>query len=453
MPEGAEMNLLLRESFDTDQDHSLYNKVAWRILPFLFVLYVIAFLDRVNVGFAKLSMAESIGLSDAAFGLGAGIFFLAYSACEIPSNILLQRFGAKIWIARIMIVWGMISAGFMFINSPGSFYIMRFLLGVAEAGFYPGMVLYMTYWFPSRTRSQAMAYFNLAIAMAGVLGSPLSGWIMQNFHNLGGLEDWQWLFLLEGLPATFLGIVVLFYLDDGPQKAKWLTTQERQRIHALLEHEREQQRLQGARHDFKAAFTNSSIWCLVAANFALLCGTYGVSFWLPQIVSDLGVSNRFHTGLIAAIPFAIASVVMIVYSRHSDRTGERRWHGALAAAASALGLVIAAAFHSNPWLSLGGLALAMSGALSGFCVLWAVPGTLLNGAAAAAGIALMATVGNLGGYLSPFMIGWVKQSTGHLEYGLFILAGLTFLGAISLFLVPKLREQGGALPGRATASR
>lgn len=441
------MNLLSRSTFDNEPDWRLYNRIAWRILPFLFVLYVVAFLDRVNVGFAKLQMAADIGLSDLAFGFGAGVFFIGYCLCEIPSNMLLQKLGARFWIARIMVVWGLLSISMMFIQTPTAFYVLRFLLGMAEAGFYPGVVLYMTYWFPSCARSQGMAYFNLGIAMAGVLGSPLSGWIMQNFAGDLGLAGWQWLFLLEGLPAVILGVVVFFYLDNGPGQVKWLSPAQNLRVQEQLREERQRNQGQGADHRFRAAFVNKGIWCLIVTNFSLLCGTYGVSFWMPQIVRNLGVQSLFDTGLIAAIPFAVASVCMIVVSKHSDKTRERRWHGTLCVVASACGLIFSGLFHDNAYLSLAGLSLAMAGGLSAFCVLWALPGVLLTGTAAAAGIALIATVGNLGGYASPFMMGWVKDSTGHLEYGPYVLAAITLLGAVSMFAVPQLRGGARLAPG------
>jgi len=426
------MNLIARNTFDNEQDSVLYNRIAWRLLPFLFVLYIIAFLDRVNVGFAKLQMAADIGLSDLAFGFGAGVFFIGYCLCEIPSNMMLQKVGARFWITRIMVMWGLLSVSMLFVQTPNQFYVLRFLLGMAEAGFYPGVVLYMTYWFPSYARSQGMAWFNLGIAMAGVIGSPLSGWIMQTFAGVGGMAGWQWLFLLEGMPAVILGIVVFFYLDDRPGKVHWLSAEQNARVVRQLAEQRSAQEQAGAGHNFRAAFVNKDLWRLIYVNFALLCGTYGVSFWLPQIVRNLGIESLTQTGFIAAIPFAVASVVMILVSRHSDRTRERRWHGTLCNLASAAGLAMAAFFHDQPVLSLAGLSLAMSGGLAGFCVLWALPGVLLTGTAAAAGIALIATIGNLGGYASPFMMGWVKQSSGHLEYGLYVLAVMTVLGALAM---------------------
>jgi D-galactonate transporter len=443
------VNLLSRPTFPSAHAWTLYNRIARRILPFLFFLYIISFLDRINVGFAKLQMAADIGLSDTAFGFGAGVFFIGYCLCEIPSNLMLQRIGAKFWIARIMVVWGIVSASMMFVHSPTSFYVLRFLLGVSEAGFYPGIVLYLTYWFPGYARSQAMAYFNLGIALAGVLGSPLSGWIMQTFAGVWGLAGWQWLFVLEGAPAILFGFVTYFYLDNGPGNVRWLSPDDNARVTAQLAAERKSSELDGARHDFRAAFSNAGIWCLIVTNFTLLCGTYGVSFWMPQIVKNLGIASLLTTGLLAAVPFAVAAVAMLLVSRHSDKTKERRWHGTISTLLSAVGLAFSGCFHAQPYLSLLGLSVAMAGALSGFCVLWALPGVLLTGEAAAAGIALMATIGNLGGYASPFLIGWLRDRTGHLESGLFALAAVTLVGAIAMACVPQLRQRRRVVDDRA----
>jgi sugar phosphate permease len=435
------MNLISRNTFENNQDCSLYNRIAWRILPFLFVLYVVAFLDRVNVGFAKLQMASDIGLSDAAFGFGAGVFFLGYCLFEVPSNMMLKRVGARLWITRIMVVWGIISTSMMFVSTPTSFYVLRFLLGVAEAGFYPGVVLYLTYWLPSYAQSQGLACLTLGVGVAGVLGGPLSGWIMQTFAGVAGMAGWQWLFLLEGLPAIFLGIAVYFYLEDRPGQSRWLTVEQNARVVADLESQRLSYERAGAVNTFRGAFSHRGIWCLVFVNFALLCATYGVSFWMPQIIRGLG--------LISAIPFAVASVCMLIVGKHSDRTRERRWHASLSILTASIGLAASAALHTSSYLCLVSLCITMAGSLSAFNVLWAIPGTLLTGAAAAAGIALMTTVGNLGGYASPFMMGWIKQASGHLEYGLYVLAALTLIAALVMSGVRPASQSARAvaLPG------
>jgi D-galactonate transporter len=437
------MKLLARSSFVSEGESRVYNKIAARLLPYLVLLYIISFLDRINVGFAKLQMASDIGLNDAAYGLGAGIFFLGYCLCEIPSNLLLQRLGTKFWIARILVVWGIVSTCTMFVRSEYSFYAMRFLLGVAEAGFYPGIVLYLTYWYPSRLRSQVWAIFSLGVALSGIIGGPLSGGIMSAMAGTRGLHGWQWLFLLEGMPAIVFGFLTYFYLDNGPADARWLSQEEKQKVLAQLDREQAHKIARGYGHRFVDAIKDPNTWLLTCTNFALLGSTYGVSFWLPQIIKDLGVNDLFDNGLITTIPWLFAAVGMIVVSRHSDRHNERRWHATLCAVASAAGLVMTGLFAARSILCLAGLSLAMIGAMAGLAVLWALPGTILSGTAAAAAIALMATVGNMGGYVSPFLIGWVTQTTRHLEYGLYVLAAITLAGAGTMLCVPKLRGPQG----------
>ncbi|TBW37173.1 MFS transporter [Siculibacillus lacustris] len=442
------MVFLPRSNFSESQETEwrVYNKIAMRLLPFLLILYVISFLDRVNVGFAKLQMSVDIGLGDAAFGFGAGVFFLGYCVCEIPSNLALQRFGAKIWIARIMVVWGLVSAGLMFVTSETQFYVLRFLLGISEAGFYPGIILFLTYWFPARLRSQICAIFFLGIAFSGVIGGPLSGWIMQTFSGAYGLHGWQWLFLLEGIPAVVGGVISFFYLEDGPAKAKWLDASERALVVDALVAEEAGKRAAGYGHRFIDALRDANVWLLAITNFSLLGGTYGLSFWLPQIVKDLGVNNLLFNGLLTAIPFTCASIAMIVVGKHSDRHGERKWHTAICAFVGAGGLVLSGLFGFNPYISLFGLSVAVSGALAGLAVMWALPGTILGGAAAAAGIALMATIGNLGGYTMPFILGWVKQLTHQVEFGLYAMAAMMVIGGLVMLVIPKLNQSRRAEP-------
>lgn len=446
------MSFLPRSNFGTAEEWRVYNKIAGRLLPFLLLLYVISFLDRVNVGFAKLQMSTDIGLSDAAYGLGAGIFFIGYCLCEIPSNLLLQRLGAKFWIARILVVWGIISTGMMFVNTPMQFYVMRFLLGVAEAGFYPGIILYLTYWYPARLRSQICAIFFLGIAISGVIGGPLSGWIMHTFGGVYGLYGWQWLFLLEGAPAIIFGFVTYFYLDDGPRKAAWLTNAEQTLVVNELDAETRRKMDAGLGHKFGHAMRSMNLWMLAFANFALLSGVYGVSFWLPQIIKDLGVKDLFTNGIITAIPFAAACVGMILIGKHSDRSGERKWHTVWCGVIGAAGLVLSGMFAHEPIVSLVGLSLAMTGALAGLAVMWSLPGAILSGAAAAAGFALMATVGNVGGYLAPFLLGWVRQSTGQLVYGLYAMASWMVIGALLMALLPKVGTATGRAGGPVAAA-
>ncbi len=426
-----------RGSFRSDDEAAAYNRAAWKLIPFLLILYIISFLDRVNVGFAKLQMSADIGLSDAVFGLGAGIFFIGYAACEIPSNLLLQRFGARIWISRILVVWGIISVCFMFVTTPAQFLTLRFLLGIAEAGFYPGIVLYLTYWFPGKLRSQVCALFFVGIPIAGLIGAPLSGFIMKQMAGVSGFAGWQWLFLLEGAPAIIGGIVTFFYLSNGPKDAKWLAARDRDVIVPALEADEAAHRALGHGHRLIDALTSGKVWLLAVTNFTLLGGIYGISFWMPQIVKDLGVNDVFLNGLVTSIPFAVACVAMIVVGRSSDRTRERKWHIILSAAVGALGLVGGASLTATPVLALLSLSLALGGALASITVLWVLPSALLTGAAAAGGLALMATIGNLGGYVAPYVVGLAKEATGRTDFGLYLMAVAMVLGALLVQLLPR----------------
>jgi D-galactonate transporter len=437
------MNLLARTSFEHATDWRLYNKIAARLMPFLILLYTVSFVDRVNVGFAKLRMAADIGLSDTAFGFGAGVFFIAYCLFEVPSNLILRRVGARFWIARILVVWGVVSAGMMFVSTPLEFYLMRVLLGLAEAGFFPGVILYLTYWFPARQRAQAVSLFLLGIPLAGIFGWPISGWIMQTLDQVGGLHGWQWLFLIEGIPAVLVGIVTFFYLDDGPAQAKWLSPDERARVTVALAEERTLKDQAGRAHTFGRALKDRNLWLLALVDLTQIGGIYGLSFWLPQITHDLGVKGLLNTGLITAIPFLVAAIVMVLAGRHSDRTDERRWHIVVLALVGAAGLVCSGVFATQPVLSLIGLSLASLGLISANAILFAVPGTILSGAAAAAGIGLISMVGNIGGYAFPFVMGWLRGETHHSQYGLFLLAAVTCVGAFAMCCIGKMDVSRG----------
>ena len=448
-------NFFSRASFGSNDEAATYNRAAWKLIPFLLILYIISFLDRVNVGFAKLQMSADIGLSDAVFGLGAGIFFIGYAACEIPSNLLLQRFGARFWIARILVVWGIISVCFMFVTTPAQFLTLRFLLGIAEAGFYPGIVLYLTYWFPSKLRSQVCALFFIGIPIAGFIGGPLSGFIMKSMAGVYGLSGWQWLFLLEGAPAIIAGIVTYFYLSNGPRDAKWLTANERNIIVPALEAEEAAHRAMGHGHRLVDALASPKVWLLAITNFTLLGGIYGISFWMPQIVKDLGVQDVFMNGVVNSIPFAVACAAMVIVGRSSDRTRERKWHIIICATIGALGLIGGATLTGTPVLALASLSLALAGALASITVLWVLPSAILTGAAAAGGIALMATIGNLGGYVAPYILGLAKEATGRLDFGLFVMSAVMILGALLVQFLPRNvsideAEQATVLAGHGT---
>jgi D-galactonate transporter len=403
--------------------------VTLRLLPFLFLCYVLAYLDRVNVGFAKLQMQGDLGFSDTVYGIGAGIFFIGYFLFEVPSNMILERVGARLWIARIMIFWGLLSAGTMFARGEGSFYTMRFLLGVAEAGFFPGVILYLTYWYPRAHRAGMVAFFMTAITLAGVIGGPLSGFILTRLAGVHGLAGWKWLYLLEGLPSVVVGVLVLFVLDDGPEKAKWLTASEKELLRSRLEEEERVKAADGTAHRTLAdAFRSSNVWILSLVYFGLVMGIYGVSFWLPQIVQDTFSRDPWRIGLITTIPWGAAAIGMVLIGRHSDRTAERRWHVALPAVAGAAAFAVSAVPGIPPAAGLAALAVATIGIMASTVCFWALPTAILSGTAAAAGIAWINSIGNLAGYVSPFLVGKIRDATGSMSGALLVLAA-SLLGA------------------------
>ncbi len=424
-------------------------RVTRRLIPFLFLLYVVAFLDRVNVGFAALQMKADLGLGDAVYGFGAGIFFLGYFVFEIPSNLILERVGPRFWIARIMITWGVISSAMMFVRGEAGFYALRFLLGVAEAGFFPGIVLYLTYWFPAAERARAVALFMTATAMSGVIGGPISGALLE-LDGFAGLGGWQWLFLLEGLPAIALGFIVLAVLPDGPEHARWLDPEERRWLVARLDEERARVERAHGKLALRGALVDGRVWSLAVLYFALVLGIYGVSLWLPQIVAGLAEMSDFEVGLVSAIPYVVASIGMVVVGTHSDLTGERRWHIAAPAFAGALGFVASAVF-AHPVLALAGLSLAALGIWSALGPFWTLPTAFLSGTAAAGGIALVNSVGNLGGFAGPWALGLLKESTGSFAPGLLVLAlALVVVAVLALRLPDHALALRGDASSRAT---
>jgi D-galactonate transporter len=406
-------------------ENATYAKVTWRLLPFLFICYVAAYLDRVNVGFAKLQMLSDLRFSESVYGLGAGIFFIGYFVFEVPSNILLHRLGARVWISRIMVTWALVSAASLFVKTPAMFYALRFLLGVAEAGFFPGIVLYLTYWFPSARRGRINALFMVGIPVAGVLGGPLSGWIMQAFNGVHGLSNWQWLFLLEALPSLVLGIFTLFVLPNGIRAAAWLDERQKQ----LLENNIARDGYAGAEASLRSIVSNGRVWRLAAIYFCCMMGLYGVSFYLPTLIKAAGARDALDVGLLTAVPYAVAIVSMILVARSSDRRNERRWHLAMAGVVAAVGFYASTLNTGNLALALFTLSLGTAGVLSMMPVFWTYPSTVLTGTAAAAGIAMINSIGNLAGFVSPSIIGWMKDVTNSTNAGLVVVAAALFVGA------------------------
>ena len=407
-----------------------YRKVDVRIVPFLFFCYILAYLDRVNVGFAKLQMLQDLSLGDAAFATGAGIFFIGYFFFEVPSNVLLKKFGARMWIARIMISWGVISGCMIFVKGEWSFYAMRFLLGLAEAGFFPGVIYYLTLWYPSRLRSTRTAWFVAAIAVSGVVGNPISGWIMDVLSGAMKLAGWQWLFLSEGIPSILVGGLVIFYLDSSIAEAKWLTPEEK----ALLARNLEAEDKHKTDHKLVDAFTSGKVWVLCAIYFTLMIGLYGIAFWLPTIVKAFGLKGYLRVGLITAIPYGVAVIGMILLSNHSDKTGERRLHYVANVVAGAVGLILSGVFASNPVLAIIFLSLGTLGVIGSMPLFWPLPSAFLAGTAAAAGIGIVNSVGNLGGYVGPNIPVWARHFSSDSSAALYIIAGILMVGAILTFL-------------------
>jgi D-galactonate transporter len=411
---------------ESDRLESAYSKVSRRILPILLLGYVIAYLDRVNVGFAKLQMLEDLHFSEAVYGLGAGIFFLGYFLFEVPSNMILHRVGARRWIARIMITWGVIAAAMMFVKTPSAFYIFRFLLGLAEAGFFPGVILYLTQWYPAERRGRVTAIFMTGIAICSVIGSLLSGWIMQTFDGLNGWAGWQWLLLLEGLPAVLVGVYILFRLTDRIEDASWLTEAEKTLIASDVARDAGSQ----PAGSLGTALRDGRVWFACLIYFCVITGLYGIGFWLPTIVSEMGVKSPLDIGMLTAIPYTGAAIGMVLVGRSADQRNERRWHVAIPAILGALGLVLSVLLSSNVLASIVALTVATFGVLTAVPLFWSIPTAYLRGAAAAAGIALINSFGNLAGFTSPYFVGWIKDLTGSTAIGMFCVAAFVFTGAI-----------------------
>ncbi len=403
------------------------SKVRRRLVPFVFLLYIVAYLDRINVGFAALQMNAALDLSASAYGLGAGIFFVSYTLFEVPSNVILARVGARLWIARIMITWGLVSSGMMLVQGQTSFYVMRFLLGAAEAGFFPGVIFYLTQWFPARERARTIAAFMTASLTAGIVGGPVSGALL-SMDGIGGLAGWQWLFLLEGLPAIVLGVVVLFYMTEHPEDARWLSDAERATLVEALR--RDGNDKPSSTTTVRGAFASGRIWLLAIVYFTIPIALYAFGFWLPQIIRAASNGSDFQIGLLAAIPYIVGACGMVIAARHSDRTGERRWHIAGAALAGGLAFIVSA-FVQTLALSLVTLSVAMLGLASMFGPFWAFATSRLRGVGAAAAIALINSIGNTGGFVGPYVIGYIRDRTQSFT------GGLVFVGVV-LAVMPLL---------------
>jgi len=416
-----------------DGGTSVYRKVAWRLVPFLGICYLAAYLDRVNVGFAKLQMLGDLAFSNTVYGLGAGIFFLGYVIFEVPSNILMHKIGAKVWIARIMISWGLIGAAMAFVTTPTQFYILRFLLGVAEAGFIPGVLLYLTYWFPAAWRGRIIALFLAAIPISNIIAGPLSGWILTTLNDVNGLRGWQWLFIVETIPSIVLGFVVLAFLDNRVENARWLSDEEKAQIKADIGAEAAQSSGHSSVMD---ALKSLRVWLLGVAYFCIASSIYITSFWMPTLIKQQGINDPLQIGWLTAIPYSVAIIAMVLANISADRRAERRWHTAIPCMVTAIGLVIS----GTPGLGMGaamfGLILAAAGASTTQACFWSLPPMFLTGAAAAAGIALVNSLGNVAGMASTALVGWLTDLTGSPNSALYLFAGFAVIGAVMVLRLP-----------------
>lgn len=419
---------------DASLERATMRRVAWRLIPFICLLYFIAFIDRVNIGFAALTMNKDLGFSSSVFGFGAGVFFFGYFLFEVPSNIILDKVGARLWIARVMITWGIISGAFAFIKGETSFYVLRFLLGAAEAGFFPGIILYLSYWFPARYRAGVVSLFMAAAPISVVLGSPLSGALLE-MEGVMGLHGWQWMFIIEAIPAVLLGIMVLFYMTDRPEKAKWLSDDQRAWLVAEMNGERASKQV-SAKHSILSGMADLRVLALALVYFGTSAGLYTLGIWAPQIIRSFGLSTM-TVGFLNAVPPTVAVVAMILWARHSDRTGERTWHVVIACLVAALGLMLAGGASSVAAV-IAALSLVNIGISAAKPPLWAMPTMFLSGSAAAVGIATINSIGNLGGFVGPWVIGWIKDQTGGFTGGLVFVAALLVLSAILSLVVARV---------------
>jgi D-galactonate transporter len=409
----------------------MYQKVTRRVVPLLFVCYLLGYLDRINISFAQLQMRSDLSFSDAVYGLGASIFFVGYVLFEVPSNVILKRIGARKTMLRIMLCWGVVSMITMFVATPLEFYVARFFLGVFEAGFFPGILFYLTLWYPAERRARIIAIFMAAAVAAGMISGPVSGYILQNMNGVHGLRGWQWMFLLEGLPSVCLGIVAYLWLDDQPSNARWLSAEEKAAIARDLAERPHGVRAEVATH--RAVFRDLAVYRLAALYFALNCTAYALSFWMPSLIERAGTAGVQRIGTISMIPYACGVIAMIGYSRHSDKTRERRWHFVFAVLLGAAALFLCSRTQGLLWPSVALISVALAAVMSSVPVFWAVATSALSKESAAVGIAIVTALGNFSGILCPYAMGLIKMSTGSLNDGLYCCAGL-LIGATVVML-------------------
>lgn len=420
-----------------DAERAVIKKVAWRFLPVLILGYLLNYMDRTNVGFAALTMNKELGLSASQFGFGAGIFFLAYSLFEVPSNLMLFRVGARLWLARIMITWGLCSAVMALVVGPYSYYAARLLLGLSEAGFFPGVTFFLSSWFPARYRTTILAWFLLAVPLSSLVGGPLSGALLL-LDGVGGMAGWKWMFLVEGVPTALVGIWALYVLADSPEKASWLSPQERGLMNEMLAGEKRAK----PRKDFGAALRDPRVHVLALIQFGFTVGSYGVGVWLPLILKQF-LSSPLEIGLVSAIPYAFACVGMLLWAKHADRTGNSLGNLGLSCALGAVGLAFSI-FAGSVTASMIGLTLALVGVTAARAIFWAIPGRIMTGVGAAAGFAYINCVAALGGFAGPYVIGWAKEETGSFAAGLAVMGVVLVLTVLLVFPLRHFQRQAAA---------
>ncbi|MCF5711070.1 MFS transporter [Pseudomonas tremae] len=443
------------QSSDAGFEDRTYRKVILRTLPILLLCYMAAYLDRVNIGFAKLDMLNDLQFSNTVYALGASMFFWGYFLFEVPSNLLLHRLGARFWIARIMFTWALVSiavaftvplAQFFRIESSSMFYVLRFLLGICEAGFFPGVILYLNYWFPTHRQSRVMSGFLMALPVSLTLGGMLSGWLMNSMNGIHGMAGWQWMLIIEGIPSIIMAVVVIVYLCDNIDSAKWLSAPEKAMLKANLVSDNH-----GKASRLSEVFFNPRVWLLVLILLTFNTGFYGLAFWMPSIIKSAGIANTFHIGLLTAIPYSIATVAMLLNARHSNRTGERRLHAAVPAFIGGVGLILSAYFAHNLVLSVLFLSVAASGLLSLMPIFWTLPGTVLSGVAAAAGIGMINAIGNLSGFTGSMITAVAETMTGDINNGTYVLALCLLVSGGLILLIPRsMLDKTGAAPVMVT---